>query len=81
MIHTLVEGALFVLIAAVLVRPVGGYLTRVFSGQRTLLDPLLCPLERGIYRLVRVDLPRGGVGASRRTPHDDHGPVLQRGKC
>jgi potassium-transporting ATPase potassium-binding subunit len=37
-----------------LVKPVGRYLARVFSGERTSLDPLLCPLERFIYRLTGV---------------------------
>jgi potassium-transporting ATPase potassium-binding subunit len=34
---------------------VGGYMTKVFSGKRTFLDPLLRPIERGIYRLCGVD--------------------------
>ena len=29
----------------------GGYMKRVFAGEATLLDPILCPMERGIYRL------------------------------
>jgi potassium-transporting ATPase potassium-binding subunit len=33
----------------------GGYMKRVFAGERTLLDPLLRPLERTIYRVCRVD--------------------------
>jgi K+-transporting ATPase ATPase A chain len=49
------EFALFLLVVTALVRPVGGYLTRVFTGQRTWLDPALSPLERGIYRFARVD--------------------------
>jgi len=49
------EFVLFLLVVTALVRPVGGYLTRVFTGQRTWLDPALGPLERGIYRFARVD--------------------------
>ena len=45
----------FLGVLTILVRPVGGYLLRVFSGQRTVLDPLLLPVERGIYRLTGVD--------------------------
>ena len=30
-------------------------MARVFSGQKTLLDPILRPIERGIYRICRVD--------------------------
>ena len=33
----------------------GGYMTRVFSGERTLLSPILVPIERGLYRLAGVD--------------------------
>jgi K+-transporting ATPase ATPase A chain len=52
---SLVQYAAFLLIVTLLVRPVGGYLARVFSGERTWLDPALGPLERGIYRLAGVD--------------------------
>jgi len=38
-----------------LTRPLGGFLFRVFEGQRTLLTPLLGPVERGFYRLAGVD--------------------------
>jgi potassium-transporting ATPase potassium-binding subunit len=33
----------------------GGYMKRVFAGERTFLDPVLKPLERGIYRVCGVD--------------------------
>ncbi len=36
-----------------LVKPLGGYMTRVFAGERTFLSPVLGPVERGIYRLSR----------------------------
>lgn len=39
-------------IIILLVRPLGGYLTRVFSGERTFLSPILVPVERGLYRLA-----------------------------
>ena len=44
------------LLAILAVTPlIGRYMTRVFDRQRTWLDPLLRPLERGIYRLTGVD--------------------------
>jgi K+-transporting ATPase ATPase A chain len=55
---SLLQYGLFLLIIVVLTRPLGGYLERVFSGQRTLLDPVARPLERLIYRLARVDSQR-----------------------
>src|SRR6266542_1453062 len=33
----------------------GGYMKRVFTGERTMLDPVLRPLERLLYRLSGVD--------------------------
>ena len=47
--------ALYVAVLLALTRPVGFYLDRVMSGQRTLLSPVLAPLERGFYRLAGVD--------------------------
>lgn len=36
----------------------GRYMANVFAGRRTLLSPLLAPLERTIYRLAGVDADR-----------------------
>src|SRR5260370_9970902 len=47
--------AVFCAIVIALTRPFGGYMTRVFAGERTFLSPILRPLERGIYRLCGVD--------------------------
>ena len=41
---------LFCAIVILLVKPLGGYMTRVFNGERTLLSPLLRPVEHGLYR-------------------------------
>jgi K+-transporting ATPase ATPase A chain len=35
--------------------PIGAFMSRVFSGRRTWLDPILRPVERLIYRLTGVD--------------------------
>ncbi len=42
-------------IVTVLVKPLGGYMERVFARKRTLLDRLLLPVERLIYRITAVD--------------------------
>ena len=47
--------ALFTIIVAATVRPLGGYMMRVFSGKPTVFGFLLGPVERGIYRLVGID--------------------------
>jgi len=47
--------ALFCAIVVLLTRPVGGYMARLFAGERTLLSPVLRPIEIGLYRLAGVD--------------------------
>src|SRR5579863_1238543 len=50
-----IQIALFSAIVIAITRPFGGYMTRVFAGERTLLSPVLRPIERGIYALCGVD--------------------------
>src|SRR6195256_4519552 len=47
--------ALFCAVIALLVKPLGGYMTRVFTGERTFLSPALGPVERVFYWLSGVD--------------------------
>ncbi len=50
---------LFFLLTIFLVTPIlGGYMARVFTRQRTFLDPVMRPLERVVYRLTGVDEAR-----------------------
>jgi potassium-transporting ATPase potassium-binding subunit len=43
-----IEIVLFCAVVVALVRPLGGYITRVFDGERTLLSPVLRPLEAAL---------------------------------
>jgi K+-transporting ATPase ATPase A chain len=47
--------ALYCALLILLTKPLGGYMTRVFAGERTPLSPVLRPLERGLYRLSGVN--------------------------
>ena len=49
---------LFCAIVVALVKPLGGYMTRVFNGERTFLSPALRPVEGVLYRLGGVDEKR-----------------------
>ena len=49
---------LFCAIITALVKPLGGYMTRVFNGERTFLSFLLHPIEGGLYRIAGVDEKR-----------------------
>ncbi len=52
------QAGIFLAVVFLLVKPVGVYLERVFERRRTALDPLLGPVERALYRLLRVDPAR-----------------------
>ena len=45
----------FCFIIILLTKPLGGYMTRVFNGERSLLSPVLRPIERGFYALAGID--------------------------
>src|ERR1700749_306707 len=50
-----VQIAIFVVVLVALIKPVGIYLARVFSNERVFLTPVLGRIERGTYRLLRVN--------------------------
>jgi len=54
-LYSAIQYLLFVAIVTALVRPLGGYMERVFSRQPTALDRLCLPIERLIYRITAVD--------------------------
>src|SRR3984893_2457809 len=45
----------FLLVIFLITKPFGAFLARVFSGDNTLFDPILRPVERLIYRLTGID--------------------------
>ena len=45
----------FCFAVALLTKPLGGYMTKVFTGERNLLTPALRPLERLFYRAAGID--------------------------
>jgi K+-transporting ATPase ATPase A chain len=52
------EIAALFLAVLVAVKPLGLYMARVFSGERTFLSPVVGPVEAGFYRLAGVDARR-----------------------
>ncbi len=49
---------LYCAVVAALVKPLGGYMTRVFNGERTFLSPVLRPVEAALYWAGGVDKTR-----------------------
>jgi len=50
-----VQIGLFLLLILLVTKPMGIFMARVFSRERTFLDPVMRPIERLIYRLTGVD--------------------------
>jgi len=46
---------LFLLVILAITKPLGVFMVRVFNHESTYLDPVLRPIERGIYRLTGVN--------------------------
>jgi K+-transporting ATPase ATPase A chain len=46
---------LYLLAILLITKPLGVFMARVFSGERTFLDPLMRPIERFLYGVTRVD--------------------------
>jgi potassium-transporting ATPase potassium-binding subunit len=46
---------LYLLIILAVAKPMGVYMSRVFSGQKTFFDPVARPVERLLYRVTGVD--------------------------
>jgi len=53
--YSAIQYALFLAIVTILVKPLGGYMERVFSRKRTVFDRLCLPVEGLIYRITAVD--------------------------
>jgi K+-transporting ATPase ATPase A chain len=54
-----IEIALFLALLTAITPLLGGYMARVFRGERVLLTPVLGPVERVTYRALGVDPARG----------------------
>src|SRR5712675_448766 len=48
----------FLLVIFLVTKPLGVFMTRVFSREKTFLDPMLRPIEKLVYRLTGVDEKR-----------------------
>ena len=53
-----IQIAIYFVVLTALVVPLGRYMAQVFEGERTLLTPVLGPVERGLYRISGIDETR-----------------------
>ncbi len=52
------QAGVFFALVLLLTKPLGAYMARVFSGERVFLSPVLGPIERGFFRVCRIDPAR-----------------------
>jgi K+-transporting ATPase ATPase A chain len=57
-IYGWLQAAIYFVLLVALTKPLGLYLARVFSGERTFLSPILAPVEKLLYRICRIDPTR-----------------------
>jgi K+-transporting ATPase ATPase A chain len=50
-----IQIAIFAVVVILLTRPVGGFMFRLFEGERTFMSPVLRPVEAGFYAAAGVD--------------------------
>jgi len=54
-IYESMQTILVFVVLLLLIKPVGGYMARVYQGERTFLSPILLPCENLLYRICGVD--------------------------
>ena len=57
-IYGWLQAGLFFALILALTKPLGIYMARVFSGERTWVSPVFAPVERAFYRICRIDPAR-----------------------
>ena len=58
-VNDVLQTLLYLAVLLALTNPLGVYMARVYEGERTLLDPVLGPLERFLYRAAGVRADEG----------------------
>ena len=53
--NAIAQYALYLVILVVLAYPLGGYMAKIMNGERVFLTRLITPVEKRIYRCLRVD--------------------------
>lgn len=54
-VNGIAQISIFALVILALTRPFGWYMARLFNGERTVLSPVLAPVERLLYRASGID--------------------------
>jgi potassium-transporting ATPase potassium-binding subunit len=80
-LYSAIQYVLFVALVTILVKPLGGYMERVFSRKRTVLDRFCLPVERLINRITAVDPEAEMPGKEYATCFGFAGTLLPFSEC
>ena len=50
-----IQYILYFAVLVVLAVPLGRFMAHIMDGEHTFLSPAIAPVERGVYRLLRID--------------------------
>ena len=50
-----IQYILYFAVLVVLAVPLGRFMAHIMDGEHTFLSPVIAPVERGVYRLLRID--------------------------
>jgi potassium-transporting ATPase potassium-binding subunit len=53
-VYSWLQFPIYLVILILLVKPLGGYMANVYQGKRTLLSPVVSPIEKIVYRIAGV---------------------------
>ena len=59
MINVIFQIVIYTLILILLAIPLGKYMGKVFSGEKVFLSPIVRPIEKFLYKLLKVDEEKG----------------------
>ncbi len=71
---------IYLVVLTALTPLLGGYMARVYTGERVFLTPILGPVERLLYRLFRVN-PNREQDWKSYAPHGDRLQRCSPGSC
>ncbi|MBO5239717.1 MAG: potassium-transporting ATPase subunit KdpA [Lachnospiraceae bacterium] len=55
MMHIILQYIIYLLILVGLAVPLGAYIRKIMNGEKTFLSKILSPVEKGIYRLLKIN--------------------------
>ena len=59
MINVILQIVVYTVVLVLLAVPLGKYMGKVFSGEKVFLSPIVSPIEKFLYKLLKIDEEKG----------------------